>query len=239
MELAVLNIPNKVENITEPINPNLAPAAASTKILDGITGIDLPTLTQERASTPPNSIVGLDTSEDVTDIELANDEAVESIRPDAPVELNDLDDVTAIDPLEQPKELEEAPMVEAPTIPEILAPEAVDPVTPPVEQPIELTAPTDPNTLEAPVVANLAEMPIALVDPKKKAEDKGTTGVTSSKINTTSDPSSNKLPKTRSERRLPNTGTETSLFGQGMGAFMTGAAGSLLFWKRRKAKHNK
>lgn len=234
-----INTPKKVENVTEPTNPALAPAAASTKIIENITGINLPALTDKHASTPPSSLVELGTSENITDVELDSEEAEESIQPDAPVELEALEDVTEVDPLEQPEKLEEAPIVNAPGIPELVAPETVDPIKTPIKRPIELAAPTKPTVLEAPLAVNLAKAPVALIDPKKKEEAKGAIVLTTTTFDAVSDPSTKSLPNTRSERRLPNTGTESSLMGQGMGAFMAGAAGSLLFWKRRKGKQSK
>ncbi|WP_340689546.1 LPXTG cell wall anchor domain-containing protein [Enterococcus ureasiticus] len=234
-----INQPEKVYPAATPGTLAPAPAPASIKTIVDIQGIDLPMLTIKHASTPPDSIVELGTSEDVSNVELNSDEAEGSIKPEAPVELNDFEDVTNVDPLEPPKELEKAPEVEEPIIPGLTAPETVDPAAPPVEQPIELTAPTEPKTLEAPVAGKQSEAPLSLLAPKKEEEEKILPMTASSKTNTVADPSKSKLPNTRSGRRLPNTGSETSSMGQGMGAFMAGAAGSLLFWKRKKGKHSK
>lgn len=235
-----LNKPEQVEPVVKPVNTTIEPSAISAKTLDPLVEITLPALTQEVASDPTDPVDGLGDPLDVSDIVFDSDEVTDSTKPSAPIELNDLEDVTGADPLEKPKELEQIPDVQAPSIPEIVAPDLIDPTTPTVEKTVVLTAPTDPAALEAPVASAEAQAPTALVDPKKKAEEQTKTGVlTTTKTGLVARPSSSKLPNTRSERKLPNTGSETSLLGQGMGSFMAGAAGSLLFWRRKKGKHNK
>ncbi|MFD1901217.1 LPXTG cell wall anchor domain-containing protein [Enterococcus termitis] len=236
-----LAAPQIVTPVQEPVNPSIEPTALSTKVLTDVANVDLPMLTTAQPSTPTQPVEDIDNTEPVTDIDFDSEEATGSVQPEAPTELGDLENVTEVDPLEKPTEIEEAPEVVAPATPEVTAPEVVEEAEQPVEKVIDLTAPTDPKKTEAAKVNTVPTAPLTLAKPTEKAQDPAGTTVTTTRsaIRTKTDPSSSTLPTTRSQRTLPNTGAETSATAQSMGVLMAGAAGSLLFWKRRKGKHEK
>lgn len=237
VEPAILSVPLEVVPAVEPENLSKEPTPVSTKKLIGITDVELIELTTKTPSEPLQPVEDIDGVETITDIEKETEEATESTSPDAPLEIDDLEDVTGVDPLEKPKEMEKAPEVTAPSTPNLTAPETVDEATKPVEKVIDLTDPTDPKMAEAPIASAAPTAPLSLVKPTEKPKDPVTTTVTTTRA--VARTGATTLPNTRSQRKLPNTGTETSTSAQSMGVFMAGAAGSLLFWKRRKGKHEK
>lgn len=234
-----LLVPEKVTPVLEPETTAIAPIIPSTKRIPEIEGVTLAEITTELPEIPTISVEDVQESTPVTDIDIEKDEAYGNIRPDKPVELDGIEDVKPVSPIEKPNNFEKVPTVIPPTNPELISPNTVEKVEKTVENKNKLTKPTPVDLIEKPSINEKPITPIVLTLMTNLNDSPGhpTPNI---EISTTPMIVTNKTKtKLANTKLLPNTGTKSPIVLQSIGTILVCLAEVFLFLKRRKGKREK